>query len=96
MRLYPLSQRKVYKLFSQRRNGVSSSFESQQKLEGWDKMMGMKRCHNRTMAKRSCWSRYGHEGTERDEKKTNEGKVISDATSKISAAAGNASCISNQ
>jgi len=59
-------------------------------------MMGMKRCHNRTMAKGSCWIRYGHEGTERDEKKTNEGKVISDATSKISAAAGNASCISNQ
>jgi hypothetical protein len=27
------------------------SFESQQKLEEWDKMMGLKRCHSRTMAK---------------------------------------------
>jgi hypothetical protein len=29
------------------------SLESQQKLQAWDKMMGLKRCHSRTMTKSS-------------------------------------------
>ena len=54
------------------------SMESQQKLQAWDKMMGLKGCHSRTMAKSSVTRKK----IQKEMTEINEGQVNCDADPK--------------